>query len=190
MVSSFTFPYHGGVYRGNIKFVKMKPRRGKKKGRARQHKMVPHGRGTYAYNGMTFDGMFRDGFEDVGTLTWPDGSSFIGEFNGGFPEPKVLQSHHQNCILKRGIKTCNQIWLLSKLKLMNTNKTLTLRKKQQWRLPSLLIVAKHSCSEYLSLPQPNRELMLLSYTILFRLVTKYIRIRSAITEQFVLANRM
>ena len=105
MVSSFSFPYHGGVYRGNIKFVKMKPRRGKKKGRARQYKMVPHGRGTFSYNGMTFDGMFRDGFEDVGTLTWPDGSSFIGKFNGGFPEPKVLQSHHQNCILKRGMKT-------------------------------------------------------------------------------------
>lgn len=103
MVSSFSFPYQGGTYRGNVKFVRMKP--SGRKGRARQLKMIPHGRGTYIYDGMTFNGTFRDGFEDVGTLTWPDGSSFVGKFNGGFPEPKVLKFYHSNCILKSKIQT-------------------------------------------------------------------------------------
>lgn len=98
-----SFPYHGGVYEGHIKLVKNKAN-GKKKARARKYKMIPHGRGIYKFNGMVFNGIFRDGFEDVGRLTWPDGTSFVGKFNAGYPEPKVLQSLHDKCLLKKQIK--------------------------------------------------------------------------------------
>jgi|EP00985_Skeletonema_marinoi_P023868 hypothetical protein len=98
-----SFPYHGGVYEGHIILVKKRPN-GKKKARAQKYKMIPHGRGIYKFNGMVFNGIFRDGFEDVGRLTWPDGTSFVGKFNAGYPEPKVLQSLHENCLLKKRIK--------------------------------------------------------------------------------------
>jgi hypothetical protein len=128
MLSSFSFPYHGGFYRGNIKLVKMKPRRGKMKGKTRLCK-IPHGLGVYTYDGMRFDGMFRDGFEEEGTLIWPDGSSFVGKFNGGYPEPKILLNYNENSMLKRRVKKLQSNLALAEAELLEYKEDLDIEKE-------------------------------------------------------------
>lgn len=102
MALSYSFYYHGGLYKGKAKRVKTKPKN-KGKPLAKRYKMIPDGAGTYSYGGVTFKGIFKNGYESKGTITWPNGATFTGNFINGFPEPCVLRSHHQNAELKKQI---------------------------------------------------------------------------------------
>lgn len=100
-----SMPYKGGTYNGSVKLVNKKQNSVAKKRTARVHKMIPHGSGSLEFNGVKYSGNFRNGFEEgLGTLTWTDGSSFVGSFKGGHPEPKILRDYHQSCVLKDQVK--------------------------------------------------------------------------------------
>lgn len=124
----YTFPYHGGVYSGQIKFAK-KNKSGREKTCARQSRMIPHGKGTFTYRGVTFNGVFRNGYEERGKLSWPDGTTFIGNFNSGFPEPKVLKSYHQKCVLKKRILFLQSELLLKQAQIEDLKDDLDIEKE-------------------------------------------------------------
>lgn len=92
-------PYKGGKYVGEVRCKK------KLKAKGRRTKLIPHGMGTYIYDGVTYIGGFRQGYEDgVGRIIWPDGSSFSGTFKGGLPQATVLQYVQKNHKLKASVE--------------------------------------------------------------------------------------
>lgn len=96
--------YKGGQYDGSIKVIKRKKIKGCKMkcGPLR----VPHGFGKYTYQGVSFLGFFKDGYENGdGIIEWPNGDTFVGNFKSGRPEATVLQFiEHSNKLQRRLMK--------------------------------------------------------------------------------------
>jgi len=91
--------YKGGAYHGSVKTVKKKQRKGSQAKVRKQ--LIPHGRGTFIFKGIRYEGMFKDGFESgFGTIYWPDGNSYEGYFVNGRPNAELLQAFHENTRLK------------------------------------------------------------------------------------------
>ena len=123
-----SFPYLGGHYDGNFKRVRKKKVKGKK-ATARQYDMIPHGSGVFTINGMRFEGRFRNGFEDVGKIIWPDGTSYFGSFRHGYPEPSILQDYHRSKTLKDRAKQVESELILKQAQLEDSNEDLNIEKE-------------------------------------------------------------
>lgn len=92
--------YKGGQYDGSIKVIKRKKIKGCKMkcGPLR----VPHGFGKYTYQGVSFLGFFKDGYEHGdGIIEWPNGDTFVGNFKAGRPQATVLQFIERSNKLQR-----------------------------------------------------------------------------------------
>ena len=120
--------YCGGRYEGSIKYVTKKKKKGKKAS-ARKYEMIPHGKGVFKINGMRFEGRFRNGVEDVGTITWPDGTSYFGCFRNGYPDPTILQYYQRYEMLKKRVKIMESELILKQAKLDDSNDDLNIEKE-------------------------------------------------------------
>jgi hypothetical protein len=123
-----SFQYCGGLYVGSVKYVSKTKKSGKKV-RARRYDMIPHGHGVFTIDGMRFEGRFRNGYEELGKLTWPDGKSYFGRFNSGYPEPKILQHYHQTEVLKDSLKHTQSELILKQAQLDDVKETLDIERE-------------------------------------------------------------
>ena len=94
--------YKGGEYVGDVKVIKRTKANKGHKVRVSPIR-VPHGFGKYTYAGVSFIGLFKDGYEHGnGVIVWPNGDSFVGNFKYGRPQATVLQFvEHSNKLERR-----------------------------------------------------------------------------------------
>ena len=84
--------YNGGSYNGCVRKTKAKVSNGGGKAKARQHRFIPHGWGTFKFKDVSYTGFFRDGFEHGwGRVTWPNGDTYECYFRQGRPEAASLK---------------------------------------------------------------------------------------------------